>query len=68
MNNINLNSRDQILALAMDPGQSAFTFSEEDFDDDLTLNELAGINGALAPFYFVAAAIIAPLLLRRIKF
>ena len=34
MNNINLNSRDQVLALAMDPGQSAFTFSEEDFDDD----------------------------------
>ena len=48
MNNINLNSRDQILALAMDPGQSAFTFSEEDFDDDLTLNELAGINGGFA--------------------
>ena len=49
MNNINLNSRDQVLALAMDPGQSAFTFSEEDFDDDLTLNELAGIHGGIAP-------------------
>ena len=68
MNNINLNSRDQLLALAMDPSQSAFTFSEEDFDDDLTLNELAGIHGGLAPFYFVAAAMFALPLLRKIKF
>ena len=49
MNNINLNSREQVLALAMDPGQSAFTFSEEHFDDDLTLNELARVNGGIAP-------------------
>ena len=55
MNNINLNSRDQVLALAMDPGQSAYIFSEEDFDDDLTLNELAGINGGIAPAIIFAA-------------
>ena len=49
MNTINLNSRDQTLALAMDPGQSAFTFSEEDFDKELTLDQLNNVNGGFIP-------------------
>ena len=46
MNNINLNSRDQALALAMKPNPSTFSFFEEDFDEELTMNQMNDVSGA----------------------
>ena len=60
MTNLDLQSRDQVLAMAMDPKANTLVFTDEDFDAELTLEETQKISGAgwFIPLAFLAAKVV----------